>query len=74
MRELQFVSADQRLKDIKFLKEELRLKLQLITEETEELAVMQGRVMKALEANKEPLRVAVLCLEERSASERTHLC
>ncbi|XP_075892936.1 tektin-1 [Nelusetta ayraudi] len=56
---------DQRLKDIEFLKEELGLKLQLIIEETEELTTMQGRVVKTLEASKEPLRVAVLCLEER---------
>lgn len=66
MRKLQIVSADQRLKDIEFLKEELELKLQLIKEETEELTTVQGRVMKALEASKEPLRVAVLCQEERS--------
>lgn len=65
-RALRLVSADERLKDIEFLKEELGLKLQLIMEETEELTTMQGRVVKALEASKEPLRVAVLCLEERS--------
>lgn len=40
--------------------------MQLIIEETEELTAMQGRVVKALEASEEPLRVAVLCLEERS--------
>lgn len=42
------------------------LKLQLIIEETEELTTMQGRVVKALEASKEPLKVAILCLDERS--------
>lgn len=72
--ELPFVPADLRLKDIEFLREELGLKLQLMLEETEELSTMQGRVARALEASKEPLRVAVLCLEERSGlGERSFL-
>nr|XP_019950539.1 PREDICTED: tektin-1-like [Paralichthys olivaceus] len=56
---------DQRVKDIKFLKKELELKLEEISEEIEILIALQSRVVKALEACKEPLRVTTLCLEER---------
>ena len=57
--------SDQRLKDVQFLKEELALKLEEILAETDDLVVLQSRVVKALDACKEPLRVTVLCLEER---------
>lgn len=60
-----FCCLDQRIKDIEYLKKELGLNLKLITEETDELIALQSRVVKALEASKEPLRVSVLCLEER---------
>ncbi|XP_070826848.1 tektin-1-like [Chaetodon trifascialis] len=56
---------DQRSRDIQFLKKELELKLEEIIVEIDELIDLQSRVVKALEASKEPLRVTVLCLEER---------
>ncbi|XP_069577584.1 tektin-1 [Brachyistius frenatus] len=56
---------DQRIRDIVFLKQELELKLEAISLETDALIALQNRVMKALEAIEEPLRVAVLCLQER---------
>lgn len=33
--------------------------------ESDELIALQSRVVKALEASKGPLRVTILCLEER---------
>lgn len=48
------------------MKQELELKLDEITVETDELIILQSRVAKALEATKEPLRVTLLCVEERS--------
>nr|XP_046244398.1 tektin-1 isoform X2 [Scatophagus argus] len=66
---------DQRVRDIQFLKKELELKLEEIIVETDDLTALQSRVVKALEAGKEPLRVTVLCLEERMKrrpSERLH--
>ncbi|XP_040901510.1 tektin-1 [Toxotes jaculatrix] len=66
---------DQRDKDIQFLKKELELKLEEIIVEIDVLIALQSRVVKALEACKEPLRVTVLCLEERRKrvpSERLH--
>ncbi|KAM9338430.1 tektin-1 [Symphorus nematophorus] len=56
---------DQRTRDIQFLKKELELKLEEIIQEINELIALQSRVVKAQEACKEPLRVTVLCLEER---------
>ncbi|GAA6218797.1 tektin-1 [Lates japonicus] len=66
---------DQRVRDIQFLKKELELKLEEIIVEIDVLIALQSRVVKALEACKEPLRVTVLCLEERMKrppSERLH--
>jgi len=60
-----FHCSDQRVRDIQFLKKELEMKLEEITEETDVLIALQSRVMKALEASKEPLRVTNLCLEDR---------
>lgn len=60
-----FCCSDQRIKDIQFLKKELELKLEEIMVESDELIALQSRVVKALEASKEPLRVTILCLEER---------
>lgn len=57
--------ADQRVRDIQFVKRELELKLEEIVVEIDALVALQGRVAKALEACKEPLRVTVVCLEER---------
>lgn len=59
------VFSDQRVRDIQFVKRELELKLEEIIVEIDALIVLQGRVVKALEACKEPLRVTVVCLEER---------
>ncbi|KAM7399760.1 hypothetical protein PAMP_019005 [Pampus punctatissimus] len=66
---------DQRIRDIQFLKKELELKLEEVIVEIDVLIVLQSRVMKALEACNEPLRVTVLCLEERMKrhpSDRLH--
>ncbi|KAM7413646.1 hypothetical protein PAMA_020842 [Pampus argenteus] len=66
---------DQRIRDIQFLKKELELKLEEVIVEIDVLIGLQSRVMKALEACKEPLRVTVLCLEERMKrhpSDRLH--
>ncbi|TMS07609.1 Inositol polyphosphate 5-phosphatase K [Larimichthys crocea] len=56
---------DQRVRDIQFLKNELELKLEEIILEIDNLISLQSRVGNALEATREPLRVTVLCLEER---------
>lgn len=60
-----FFCSDQWVKDVQFLKTELELKLEETVVETDELITLQNRVVKALEAIKEPLRVTNLCLEER---------
>lgn len=60
-----FCCSDQRSRDIQFLKKELELKLEEIIVEIDDLIELQSRVVKALEASKEPLKVTVLCLEER---------
>uniref|UniRef100_A0A3B4A265 Tektin n=1 Tax=Periophthalmus magnuspinnatus TaxID=409849 RepID=A0A3B4A265_9GOBI len=56
---------DQRVKDINFLKKELEQKLEEIILETDSLITLQGRVQKALEACKDPLKVSVQCIDER---------
>ncbi|KAK5617023.1 hypothetical protein CRENBAI_016503 [Crenichthys baileyi] len=56
---------DQRVRDIQFLKKELELKLEEIVPEIDVLVALNSRVMKALEKNKEALRVTILCLDER---------
>ncbi|XP_005951737.1 tektin-1 isoform X2 [Haplochromis burtoni] len=56
---------DQRVRDIQFLIKELQLKLEEVILETDALITLQSSVVKALEGTKEPLRVTVLCLEER---------
>lgn len=60
-----FFCSDQWVKDVQFLKTELELKLEETVVETDELITLQNRVVKALEAIKEPQRVTNLCLEER---------
>ena len=57
--------SDQRITAIQFVKKELEQKLEEIIVEIDALIVLQSRVGKALEATKEPLRVTMLCLEER---------
>lgn len=56
---------DQRVKDIHFLKKELEQKLEEIIFETDNLITLHGRVQKAFEACKDPLRVALQCIDER---------
>nr|XP_033493276.1 tektin-1 [Epinephelus lanceolatus] len=56
---------DQRVSDIQYLKKELELQLEEIIVEIDVLIALQSRVVKALEACKEPLTVTTLCLEER---------
>ncbi|KAM8839900.1 tektin-1-like isoform 2-T2 [Spinachia spinachia] len=56
---------DQRLRDVQFLKKELELKLDEMVVEIDVLIALQSRVGKAVEACKEPLKVTVVCLEER---------
>ncbi|XP_054461235.1 tektin-1-like [Anoplopoma fimbria] len=66
---------DQRVRDIQFLEKELELKLEEIIVEIDVLIRLQSRVEIALEACKEPLRVTIVCLEERMKrlpSERRH--
>ncbi|XP_030264729.1 tektin-1 isoform X2 [Sparus aurata] len=65
----------QRVKDIQFLRKELELKLEEVIVEIDDLIALKSRVLKALEACKEVLRVTVVCLEERMKrphSERLH--
>ncbi|XP_073343482.1 tektin-1 [Pagrus major] len=65
----------QRVKDIQFLRKELELKLEEVIVEIDDLIALESRVVKALEACKEVLRVTVVCLEERMKrphSERLH--
>lgn len=52
------------------MKTELELKLEEIVVETDELILLQTRVAKAVEASREPLRVTLLCMEERSDGKR----
>lgn len=59
------VQINQRVRDIQFLIKELQLKLEEVILETDALMTLQSSVVKALEGTKEPLRVTVLCLEER---------
>lgn len=62
---IKFCCPDQRVRDIQFLIKELELKLEEVILETDALITLQSSVVKALEGTKEPLRVTVLCLEER---------
>ena len=57
--------SGQRVKDIQFLRKELELKLEEVIVEIDDLIALKSRVVKALEASKEVLRVTVVCLEER---------
>ncbi|XP_028276021.1 tektin-1 [Parambassis ranga] len=56
---------DQRVTDITFQKKELEMKLGEVILDIDMLIALQSRVEKAIEAYKEPLRVTLLCLEER---------
>uniref|UniRef100_A0A8C6WLS9 Tektin n=1 Tax=Neogobius melanostomus TaxID=47308 RepID=A0A8C6WLS9_9GOBI len=66
---------DQRVKDIHFLKKELEQKLEEIILETDNLITLHGRVQKALEACKDPLKVTFsfwLSRMRRVPQERFH--
>ncbi|XP_034023684.1 tektin-1 [Thalassophryne amazonica] len=56
---------DQRVKDIQFLKKELEQKLEEIIVEIDALIALKSRVVKALDACKDPLSVTGLCQDER---------
>ncbi|XP_077468018.1 tektin-1 [Stigmatopora argus] len=57
---------DHRVRDIQFVKEELEQKLEENVLETERLIQLQNRVTKAIQLCKEPLRITLLCIEERN--------
>ncbi|XP_057695006.1 tektin-1 isoform X2 [Corythoichthys intestinalis] len=57
---------DHRVRDIQFVKQELEQKLEENILETDHLIELQNRVTKAIESCKEPLRVTLLCIEERN--------
>ncbi|KAJ3591119.1 hypothetical protein NHX12_009066 [Muraenolepis orangiensis] len=57
---------EQRVRDIQYLRGELELRLEEVLEETDALVASRTRVERALEATSEPLRVALLCLDERT--------
>ncbi|KAK9526499.1 hypothetical protein VZT92_015196 [Zoarces viviparus] len=66
---------NQRLGDIQFVKKGLELKLKAIILEIDALEVLQSRVAKAMKACEEPLKVTMVCMEERKKrppSERLH--
>ncbi|XP_054650626.1 tektin-1 isoform X2 [Dunckerocampus dactyliophorus] len=66
---------DHRVRDIQFVKKELELKLEENISETDGLIALQDRVTKAVETCKGPLRVTVLCMDERNKrhpSEKLH--
>ncbi|XP_056140081.1 tektin-1 [Lampris incognitus] len=56
---------EQRIQDIQFMRGELERKLEEIIVETDALVVFKTRVERALDACTEPLRVTILCQEER---------
>ncbi|XP_060754178.1 tektin-1 [Neoarius graeffei] len=58
-------SLEQRLKDIKFWKQELEQKLQKMAQESEQLLTIKNRVERALGSCSEPLQVTLNCLNER---------
>lgn len=59
------IYLEQRVRDIQFLRQELGRKLEEVLEEIDALVGFKTRVERALEACSAPLRVTLLCLEER---------
>lgn len=57
--------SDQRVRDVQFLEKELELTLEETIGETDNLITLKSRVLKALEACSDPMKVTLLCLEER---------
>lgn len=60
-----FAVQGQRVRDIQFLQKELETKLGETIVEMDLLLASQSREARALEACQEPLRITVVCLEER---------
>lgn len=50
---------------MQFLEKELELTLEETIGETDNLITLKSRVLKALEACSDPMKVTLLCLEER---------
>lgn len=59
------VRADQRLKDVKYWKQELEDKLAGLFREIDSMEAYKRRVEKAIEAIEEPLHIAQTCLANR---------
>ncbi|KAK0135803.1 Tektin-1 [Merluccius polli] len=59
-------TLEQRVRDIRFLREELERRLEEVLEEIDALVAFKTRVERALEACSDPLRVTLLCLDERT--------
>ncbi|XP_066533685.1 tektin-1 [Hoplias malabaricus] len=59
------MKLEQRIKDIKFWKQELEQKLQEMVQEIEVLITFKSRVERALESCSEPLKATLDCLNER---------
>jgi len=60
------VKSDQRLGDVRFWEKEVDDKLGGLKGETEALEIYRNRLSAAIEAYEEPLRIAQLCLANRS--------
>ncbi|XP_028818406.1 tektin-1 [Denticeps clupeoides] len=56
---------EHRIRDIKFWRMELKMRLDEMLQEIKTLMISRGRVERALESCTEPLRVTTLCLSER---------
>ncbi|CAL8350389.1 unnamed protein product [Lota lota] len=61
---------EQRVRDIQYLRDELERRLEEVLEEIEALVGFKARVERALEGCSDPLRVTLLCLEERTKRAR----
>jgi len=71
------VKSDQRLGDERFWEKEVDDKLGVLKQETDALDMYRNRLNAAIEAYEEPLRIAQLCLANRSAlltSSLLHTC
>jgi len=60
------VNSDQRLDDVRFWEKEVDDKLSSLKQETDALDMFRNRLNAAIEAYEEPLRIAQLCLANRS--------
>ena len=62
------VKPDQRLDDVRYWEKEVDEKLAALKGETEALDMYRNRLNLAIEAYEEPLRIAQLCLVNRSVN------